>query len=1470
MARLQGFRLVNIHANHNSIIYPNESFYVDGKNALLDMKNGGGKTLAAQMLFQTVLPNSYFSDKNQVVNLFDGVSSGSTIHTVSHFSIEGQQFNNLYLGFAAMAEPRNSDDNPDSVDNTDLGVKYMNYVIAGNNLETDSLSMDMLPLCKNEGENITPLSYKGLKDFLQGKIKSDKHGRFFYIQMFENEKGKYYQELKRFGINSEVFEFLREINKDENYIKQFFEEKCRKPKDLLMNFIVPNTEKALDSRAFVMKLEKVDRSGQLAESLFEKSQSLNELNKFQADKAEYERLRDEISMFIEFVNGKVHSLEAYDKHLSEYPNQVAAYTFALRQLEELHRIHEAERIKLEEQKDGLDNDLENIEIRKLQIELERLEKIFSQKKDLLNQINEEIEEKNLERIRFEAINLVIDYKQHESDKIGIDERLEKLTSANYDEKKITAELANTICKLAESEKTNLTAEEKSNKEGRDKNDNLLGDLKNAEGRLESQLDQCKKSLLEFEHKKYETEREWTDIEKELRVYPNYSNSLFDEEELNILDGLKVSIEEDLMKLKEELIQNNTDRISADKDKENTGSFITEKEKNLKEKTDWLADFNASVKEIVLKTTASESNIQESFDQLRSQQEQLIKDEVQINEIIEDRENEISILEDYGFLRARSKYDALNSIIGDWKFARFGSDLLKEMEEDKVRRILDRFPGFAEVLVVSDDEFSRVSMGKKSVSVTVAKENFVLMPWSVINKIDDGINFESMYLLTRDGEYYKNLLNPNEAIESRKREVGKLLEKIKTLKEDKQIIDSQSELMGAHLHKYPVRLVSKYCEEIKKQEKEISDLKAKKLQQEQLIRALELKFETIKSQQEQLEQEKTEVFEKYELLSKKIVLDNNIKTIAAQIKGLLEEKDDLEYEFDNNKADISKAQKGKEHFEEVLERIKEYIRKFDDYIKEAEGYKGERFNFVADEDITTLYSRFKEAKRSFDIKVQDYDDLVEQQRKLDSYMNGIRDDYRFSKIEFVEIYGLNNVEKIGSREFELIETKVKELLDEKGHLEDEKNTAEVEMKSCKKNYENLEEKIAVYFEKFLAMDLTELEDLERTCNDSLFKIMDLLKANYQSILEVEEQQRKDDGELKQFTVFCNTNSLKWQTAEQADIKFSYEQMYESYAVIKSDYDKAISKINTEIKKLDLTIQKLNVSEQLKSKLKEYLNIKQSFNETTQLIKLLDQTSDIIRSTIKNLETSIDNIGRLDEEIAEQVFRMLKTILDEIAKIPEYSKFKYGEYTRESFRINLSEENSCRIENDIALNQLKAYVYELANSVQNEGMTKRDIKNRLSINNIMHYGIDFEKLNIQILKIEQDKPKYYRWGQLSASSGQSYVTYVMFAITMIKYFNNVTIISDKMKAPIFIFLDNPFASASSIELWEPVRRFLDKSNAQLLCVAHNVPSSAQILFDKHMIIEQTKNAKGQFINTIRNEKTESKEIIQMQLFDHMEIE
>ena len=1470
MAKLEGFRLVNVHANHNSIIYPNEYFQIEGKNALLDMKNGGGKTLAAQMLFQTVLPNSYFSDKNPVVNLFAGVSSGSTVHTVSHFSTEGQQFSDLYLGFAAMAEPKNSEDLPDVVDRTDLGLKYMTYIIAGNNLAVDSLSIETLPLCKSEGDTITPSNYKELKDFLQTKMRSDKHGRYFVIQIFENEKTKYYQELKKFGINSEVFEFLREINKDENYIKQFFEEKCKRPRDLLMNFIIPNTEKALDARAFIMQLDKVDRSAQLAESLFEKSQSLNELNKFQADKAEYERLRAEIGAFIDFVNSKSSSLSNYDLHLQEYPKQVAAYLLEIRQVEERLRNFQAQSVDLAGQKEALLKELENVEIRELQIKLDELMKIHSQKEDKLSHINSEIEELTSQRTKMEAINLSIDYKQYEADKNGIDELLDKLTSAHYDEKRITSELANTIYLLSNRVIGNLEEELHSNDSSLKQENEKKGKLQKLEGQLELRLQQNSSTNKSYEEQKYRLESEIAKIQKELSSFPNFSGSIFEEEELKELELVHGRIEKDLKETKDALEKNKEENNYAIKEKEKKETLLEERLSQLKEKEKWLQEYKSSLEDIKKKTSVEEEDIENACDRMRTQVETHAKKYVDLENRIEALKEEIAILEDYGFLRARSKYDALNLLKGDWKYAEFGSEVLKTLSKEKVEIILDRFPGFSEVLVVSDEDYKRVAEGKKSTNVTIARENFVLMPWSTINKISKEMQFEQLYLLTRDGDYYKSLLNPNEAISIRTKEIDKLTKTCEMMESEKLSMNSQIELLSGHLYRYAKDLYHQYLDDAEKINSAISSLKALKLQYEQQIKSTELRADELKAKLEKLGLSKEEAIEKKRLLDEKIGLEVKHSEIRIQIKHLSEEKLELEYEFDNNQADLKISEKEIEKLEKAINRVKQNVSQYKKYIDETKGYKDEQFGLLSEEDITNLFNRFEVAKQKFDEKAQSYAQLVERQSKLSKQMDEIQGDFRFRQFKFVEIYGLHYIEKIRSEEFQAIESKLKELNSIKPEYESDKNTAAANLKLGQKEYEKVEHKITVYFSKFEALGWQELHSIKEECNTELSRITVKLDKNNQSIKELSIDINNYERQLDKFKVFCNSNALDWKNATQAEEKAPYETMYQDFEKLKIEYERAISKVNLEIKKLETTLKNLSINEQVKLKLKDYLINKRTYSEVMQLVSLLEQTSTSINMTIKNLETSIDNIGRLDEEIASQVFRMLKTILDEISKIPEYSKFKYEDYTKESFRINLSDENSCRIENEVALHRIKTYVYELAYSVQNEGMSKKEIKNKLSINSIIQFGVDFDKLNIQILKIEQEKPKYYSWGRLSASSGQSYVTYVMFAITMIKYFNNVTIISDKMKAPIFVFLDNPFASASAIELWEPVRRFLDKSNAQLLCVAHNVPSSAQILFDKHMIIEQTKNSKGQFINTMRNEKTESKEIIQMKLFDHFTID
>ena len=1151
MAKLEGFRLVNVHANHNSIIYPNEYFKIDGKNALLDMKNGGGKTLAAQMLFQTILPNSYFSDKNPIINLFAGVSSGSTVHCVSHFSTEGQPFNDLYLGFAAMAEPKNSDELPDVVDRTDLGLKYMNYIVAGNNLAADSLSIDTLPLCKSDGDKITPLNYKELKDFLQTKIKSDKHGRYFVIQTFENERNKYYQELKKFGINSEVFEFLREINKDENYIKQFFEEKCKHPRDLLMNFIIPNTQKALDARAFIMNLEKVDRSSQLAESLFEKSQSLNELNKFQADKAEYERLRVEIGSFIEFVKTKEEILVNFDTHLQEYPKQVAAYLLAIRYGEERLRDLEAQSIEWTGQKEVILKELENVEIRELQIKLDELTKIHLKKEQNLNRINNEIDEMIQQSTKMEVINLSIDYKQYEAEKNGIDEMLDKLTSVHYDEKKITSELANTICMLSNKAIRNFEEEINSNESNLKKENERKVKLNKTEGQLELQLNQNDKSRKTYEEQKYNVEAELSEIQKDICNYPIFSGLMLDEEELKEVESIQVSIKKDLEETKKNIDGYKEEKSRVKSEKEKTELLIRERRNQLTEKNNWIQEYKKSLEGIKLRTCVEEDNIENTCDQMRGQAETHAKKYNELQKSIEDLKEEISILEDYGFLRSRSKYDALNAIKGEWKYAEFGSDVLKTLDKDKARIILDRFPGFSEVLVVSDEDYKRVSNGKKITNVTIARENFVLMPWSSINKINKDTLFEQLYLLTRDGEYYKNLLNPNEAIALRNKDIEKLIKTCEMMETEKASINSHLALLSEHLYRYPKQLSPKYANEAERINEEINSLYALRLQYEQQIKSFELKEEELKSLIDKLDLSKEEADEKRILLIKKMELSAKYSEINMQIRNLAEDRKQLEYDFDNNQAELKIIDKEIEKLDKVIERSKQNGFQYRNYLEAVNGYKDDQFNLLNEDDITNLFNRFEVAKRQFDEKAQSYDQFVERQKRLSKQIEDIKQDYRFRQFDFAEIYALNYLEKIKAEEFQAIENKASALKSVKPEYESEKNTAAADLKMGQNEYERVVHKITAYFSKFEALEWQELHSIKEDCNAELSKITAWIDKNNQSQKDVSNDTIKFERQLSQFKVFCDTNNLDWKNATQAEEKAQYESMYQKFEKLKTE-------------------------------------------------------------------------------------------------------------------------------------------------------------------------------------------------------------------------------------------------------------------------------------------------------------------------------
>lgn len=1461
MPKLQGFRLVNVRANENNIVYPDVYFPVYGKNTLLDMRNGGGKTLAVQMLFQTIIPNSYFSNKNPISGLFQNVRMGTTMHVAAHFSVEHVQFKDLVLGFCACSVPRLTEDGEEG----EMGLKYLNYIIAGDNLDKDNLCVQTLPLSLLDGTNRKTLSYEELKQYLRNKSGNPKNGQSYYIQIYESKKTQYMTELRKYGINREVFDLLMEINKDENYIKQFFEENCKTPRELLTEFIIPQTEKALAAKSYLPGEKQEDIAYNLAESLFNKAKNLNELNVFLKDREQYSQLIENINSLNLFMEARKESLGKFTTHLLQYPKQYALIYYLLFEVERKKNELEEKKLDTENQITECQHRIANAEIRINELNMQNAETEYKNAEKQLDEKEKEKERHKLKLYRYNAENCIIEYREYEGKYKALSEKLEKLTAPYYDEKVKLSSYANRIEEISNEKINKLdndkTKQEKKQSIAHEKVETTLENL----GRYSSKAETAQNSIEQFTKQREELETERAELLMEL----DDRHSLFHDEELKEFKRLMeegnnrlIEIEKSKENLLEEKHKN---EIIIAKAKENDKHLKQQADENEK----LVTKYRTALQQAESAAGCSESRLEAAVVELEEQYNEKYLHQKDIARQIEKYEDEIEVLRTFGFIRKRSAYDAIYQLKGEWQYVRFGSDLLMEMDEKIKSDYLERFPWICEVVIVADADYNGLVTGKKKVHFSVAKENLVFMPRSAFEN-PEKICLEQLFLLTPEGKYYNELLDVPKAISQQEEVIKKHESACEKAKRDlQQILERLKEV------RY---FIVNYLPDTGKQYLIVQDdLKQKRKTVADTLRtigyAIEkncLDMDILMDEQSQVADALTDYQAKIDILTKIIDINAKITDQKELIKQMKEEHEDLLKEVDNLNYDMDSYKQDEKMAKLEIENFQLAVNTYKNYLKDVKPFTNKECGYAPSDDITVLVAQFQMIKKPFDANKENLDEIIEEQNDLNNNMNKRKESYHVRFFDFDILYKETQEKRHNNEELKTLDEVINRLEEEKSRINNILYDKKMVFTKAEKQYNESLRRKNNYYPEFQNMGLSKAKEMlgilwqeEDELNRMLLDITGTLK-------QAEKEMGIYKTEGSSYKSFCDGKGLQCDNAEQAIEYLSYDTVHKDYDRLEQAYNRNIKDINQQIFAFKGFIEKMETSNsQFKKALLDRIDRVDDYKAIKDLGQTLAHTAENIKRIIENIDISIENVGKLDEEIAYQIYRMLSNVLDEAAKIPEYSKFKYETSYKEFIQINLTEDG-CRYKEDDAIRRIKSYVYDLAAKTEEEDFQIKDIKNALSIKKLLPFGVDINQLSIRILKMQNEKAKYYVWGSLRASSGQGYVTYVMFTVTMIKYFNNVSQNLHKNKSPIFIFLDNPFASASAFELWEPVRQFLNKSNAQLLCAAHNPPSPAQILFDNEIIIEQFKNEKGQFINKIRNQKIESKEMINITLFDNYTVE
>lgn len=226
MPAIRKIRIVNFRFNDGAKLIPDEIFCTEnaeGKpiDTLLNLDNGGGKSVIVQLLLQPVCPKA----KVQNRNISDYFQKGTDhAFVLIEWSLDGSS-NSLLTGIALAASTTADDENESKT------VRF--YTFMHDYTKTgDKLDLINLPLTERTGSHIRPMSFDDLRKYLQNR-------KVDYYSSESADQRRYQKRLEEYGIlHTEWENILVRINAVEGGITKFFEE-YRTADSLLDKFIIP-------------------------------------------------------------------------------------------------------------------------------------------------------------------------------------------------------------------------------------------------------------------------------------------------------------------------------------------------------------------------------------------------------------------------------------------------------------------------------------------------------------------------------------------------------------------------------------------------------------------------------------------------------------------------------------------------------------------------------------------------------------------------------------------------------------------------------------------------------------------------------------------------------------------------------------------------------------------------------------------------------------------------------------------------------------------------------------------------------------------------------------------------------------------------------------------------------------------------------------------------------------------------------
>ncbi len=1410
MPKINRLRVINFYYNNDVRHIGDETFsFYGGENALLNLSNGGGKSVLVQLMLQPIIPDLKLQNRN-MLSYFKRSSYPAFI--LIEWLLDNEMKKDYLMTGISIAPKSSTDEN--------AGNRINYFTFTSHYDSACDFDLEMVPFVRTEGENQMILSFEKAREAVK-KVTS----KYREMQYFSRDDASAYkQHLASFGISQDEWKnIIAKMNNDEGGIEELFE-KCKTSDSVLNEWIIKTVEKVVQSTGSeevqiqdlfeglvidTIRNKEYINDQKIIKDYFNEHIKLEEslgkvceaLDNFEKSKTELNLMHITLSSEIENLDIDLNNIVVDRDELNEQLNHILK--------EELsQKYYEAEEIYLENKE--LKNECNalfekykedhRLKIREKNIqEAAKLYNNFNELKGLIKGLSAQIDNlrsgtpaaERLKSLKY-SLKTIYDNQKKDSEK-----QLEVIKGhISYNNDKVTALI------------------EKLTKDNR-----ALNGFSSSEGGLRNSLDYFKKNekdvFAELETEFSRNLLEETD-EKELITFTRKLES----------DDIKAISDHDSCKKQIDVIKNRIDEIQVENVK--IAGLATELSSRLVSLNENYTNFKGAKEkcsEILLKHGISEDLIFENEELSKILNEKIAALEKEVLNANNEEQKLSEMVEGIENNKVYHPKNLLKYLDDNDIYYNTGENYLNNLSEKNRLLVLENDPMIPFSIIVDKKDYSILSEA-------YLQNAFLrqIIPVTTYDRLDLSLNSNNKMIEVNEKYSLISTYEPKIFIDKKKEEyLINLKNEIIAIKDRKNHFEGVIQSLRTE-----IEIIKRFAYKKNYEENILNDIsRCNKEIDKTNERKDRLNEELIHFKKEQ--DEKTEVL-------------NNIAELIRKIKG--QYKVFEKYKDENN----SYMQQWKEH-NELINRMKAL--KDEISLGEAEKTRLTEENSKFNGESTALLFRLKDIKKKLliysdalegDLINETLEELEKEYQVLNEQqgrsIKDLEEKLQDNNIEFDnKLHELSRI-KVEPFEYEGVlvdDIKYDAILEEINELSVKISEKQEQLNKADRNFIRAEERYKTASQALKVQNmLGALDKNEIRGNFDNRRKTIRFELNNLKIKEDEYKQKNFSyirfkdliNMIIDIKLLPNSSFLLKENVEQQfkELKNNYEDTKKHFDSAKKEYGKLFDSIKKDydnkhqsITDIINSINTLNIDESTYDRIYYY------FEE-------LSKKRESLNKFLSFYEQQLMNIEHTKKQVIDQCVSYASVIYEDIKAITDKSRVKLTGRNKnvKMLKIDMPEkiDDNARNRMDEHISssvKIMADIFE-KNIEDNTKKYRDKIKGIVSTRELLNQFIGSSKIPVSVYKVDlnENNSGLKKWEDAISenSGGEKFVVFFTLVSVLISYTRDATIRrmgQDTINESKVIIMDNPFGKTSSEHLLNAIMDIAKTFNIQLICLSDLSQSS-----------------------------------------------